>query len=388
MKKRSLKTTEIMLLLVSSFLAIGMLEAGLRLFTPFPLGASNKSPHPVLGYVLNPDFPEVDAFGFRNPAAHKRGAEIAAIGDSHTYGLRVSAAESWPGILASRTGKEVYNYGVPGYSSYQYYFLAQQAIQDGAQYILIALLLQFDGGSDLGIPCDLLRTAYYREYFEPAVKNSYRTLCAQGAQDDFDNQAAVPVRRRTFRIQALLRQTKETLKTKIAITSAVYWLLYRPRATDLHFAKKHDTLTYRVMINPQLLNEVESRMASLQATLRSIRDLCETHGVSCGILLLPSVGRVISFVQSDTFTLVNETPQELAQECALVENMQTFLRASQIPFVDTAPYLASAFQQRLARGNVFEVIVPWDSHPQRVGYMAYAEAANDLLNQLQNSRKK
>ena len=80
MERRSKKKANILLFVLSALIAIGLLESGLRLFTPFPLGGSNKFPHPALGYVLNSRVSGIDSFGFRNVSRNRRGGEIAAVG--------------------------------------------------------------------------------------------------------------------------------------------------------------------------------------------------------------------------------------------------------------------------------------------------------------------
>jgi len=386
METRSRKKAEIILFVLSSLFAIGLLEGGLRLFTPFPLWASNKSPHSALGYVLNSRVPGVDSFGFRNVSRNRRGGEIAAVGDSHTYGIRVSSTESWPSILSAKTGRNVYNYGIPGYSPYQYHFLVKQAIDDGAQYIIVALLLQFERGSDLGIPCKQMTTDYYQE-FDKLVDNDYETLCAKGMKADSNDNPAGIVNMRGLDFQLFVRHAKKTLKEKIAITSAAYWLIFRKYWTYHRFENNGETITYRIKIDQRLLNSVDSRVASLKETLLSIQEMCSAHSVSCGTLLLPSVGRTISLVLSDTFDIINESPRELNHELALVDEIKEFLIANEMEFSDATPYVASAFQERLSIGDALEVIVPCDSHPRRAGYEAYADAATDLLNKLQINNK-
>lgn len=375
METKSNKKLGIVLFVLSSLFAIGILEGGLRFFTYFPLGPSNKENHSALGYVLSSRFPDVDSFGFRNAYRNRRGGEVAAIGDSHTYGIQVSSSESWPAILSDKTGRDVYNYGIPGYSPYQYHFLVKQAINDGAKYVIVALLLQLDEGSDLGIPCDLMTTEYYQE-FDKLVDNNYEILCSKFMKTDLNDN------------HVFWKRAKEVLKTKIAITSAAYWLVYRKHWSYSRFEKSYGKITYRIRIEQPLLNGFESRIASLKETLRSIRDMCSLQSVACGILLLPSVGRTISLVKSDNIVKKNESILELKLELALVDDIKRFLTANDMAFTDAAPYVASAFQERLSIGNEFEVIVPWDSHPRRAGYVAYADAAIDLLNKLTIQRRK
>ena len=69
-----------------------------------------------LGTRGNPERPDHDAQGFRNPSVLSS-ATVVALGDSHTYGGSVSSEESWPSLISAHLGKEVYNMGLGGYGS-------------------------------------------------------------------------------------------------------------------------------------------------------------------------------------------------------------------------------------------------------------------------------
>lgn len=390
METRSEKKANIILFVLATLFSIGLLEVGLRFFTPFPTGGSNKFPHPALGYVLNSRVPGIDSFGFRNVSRNRRGGEIAAVGDSHTFGIGVSPSESWPSVLSTKTGRTVYNYGIPGYEPYRYHFLVKQAIDDGAQYIIIALLLHFDSGSDLAIPCAQLTTDYYKE-FDKLVDNDYEALCSKGIKAESNNILSGIVNNRGHDFQLLMRHAKKLakkiLKEKIAITSAVDELVFSRYRTDRRFEISGEKITYSIKINQKVLDRVGSRVASLKKTLLSIKEMCSTHSVSCGFLLLPSVGRTISLVRSDIFDRINESPRKLDREISLVDEIKEFHVGNDMEFSDAAPYVALAFHERLSIGGALEVMVPYDSHPRRAGYAAYADAAADLLTKLQVNSK-
>jgi hypothetical protein len=59
-------------------------EVLLRLLTPFPVTLeSNKKPHPILKYVLDPSLADVDQDGFRNGGEITlHNADAVVIGDS------------------------------------------------------------------------------------------------------------------------------------------------------------------------------------------------------------------------------------------------------------------------------------------------------------------
>ncbi len=71
-----------------------------------------------LGIRGNPEWWEHDARGFRNPSALST-ATVVALGDSFTYGTSVNSEESWPSIVSTHLGKDVYNMGLGGYGPTQ-----------------------------------------------------------------------------------------------------------------------------------------------------------------------------------------------------------------------------------------------------------------------------
>ena len=134
-------------------------EVALRLFTPFPIhSGKNKAFDERLLYVLDTGLGDVDDSGFRNPAIPER-VDIVAIGDSLTYGNNVFWRESWPYKLATMTGRSVYNFGVGGYSVYQYYQLFTQALKFRPKHVLIGLYV----ANDLAANCKLLNLPYWRK---------------------------------------------------------------------------------------------------------------------------------------------------------------------------------------------------------------------------------
>lgn len=78
-----------------------------------PAASQLSVPDAVLGHRGNPRLADHDRRGYRNPDALAR-TDIAAIGDSHTYGLGVTREDAWPAALARRTGLTVYNMGFGG----------------------------------------------------------------------------------------------------------------------------------------------------------------------------------------------------------------------------------------------------------------------------------
>ena len=152
-------------LAVSACLCIVAAEVALRFFTPFPLGTmTHRLPDPNLGYKLDPALLDVDDNGFRNAPGKRDAYEVAAIGDSMTYGNNVASAESWPAALERLSGMSTYNYGVGSYGIYSYHALVRQELERGDKKIIVALNIGNDFAKAFSY-CDILKaqSVFWRE---------------------------------------------------------------------------------------------------------------------------------------------------------------------------------------------------------------------------------
>lgn len=113
--------------LILLLVVLGSNEAGLQ-----ALARSSKTVNAVLavqpvrqavrnrrlGWRGNPDWPEHDRLGFRNPGIPAKLA-VAALGDSQTYGSQVQANMAWPRQLSALGAQSGYNMGFPGWGPAQ-----------------------------------------------------------------------------------------------------------------------------------------------------------------------------------------------------------------------------------------------------------------------------
>ncbi len=107
-------------------------------------GVNRTVPDARLGMRLNPLFPEYDARGWRNASALQR-AEIVALGDSQTYGLKAPREGAWPQALGRMLHRTVYQMAAPGYGPGQYLLLFDEAAALQPKVIIAAFYL----GNDL-----------------------------------------------------------------------------------------------------------------------------------------------------------------------------------------------------------------------------------------------
>jgi lysophospholipase L1-like esterase len=101
-------------------------------------------PDPQLGLRLPAHAPGHDANGFRNPSVPAR-ADIVTIGDSQTWGINAAVNETWPRVLADRTGRSVYSMALGFYGPAQYLTLARSARSLSPRLVVVGVYL----GNDL-----------------------------------------------------------------------------------------------------------------------------------------------------------------------------------------------------------------------------------------------
>jgi hypothetical protein len=92
-----MKVKKILVLVSAILICLILLEIGLRVLSAFLIYSPKNSQvyDDRLGRRIDPSQPEIDENGFRNPSV-PGAADIAVLGDSHTYGER-EVEKSWPG---------------------------------------------------------------------------------------------------------------------------------------------------------------------------------------------------------------------------------------------------------------------------------------------------
>lgn len=354
---------------VSVVVSLLLLEGGLREFTVFPVHESKKNliEDPRLGFRMNPGLKDIDANGFRNPAAVAQ-ADLVALGDSHTYGYNVSSEETWPRLLGRRLGLSVYNFGVGSYGLLQYYALMDDALALHPRYIVVGLYLH----NDVRDICSQLELPYWNKFVTdrriqiPAVTKCLR----QG-----ETAEAPPWWKRTAVGSAYAALVAEPLADK--------WILFQKRYGSALVVKDglNDTIIplkrldkharYVDLRSPKIIGLAEfSKLLLLEMKARA-----DQEGVGFGVLLIPSKENVFyDYLLERKYQLPEVYHQLVRDERALNDDFESFFTQNHVPFADARPYL---LKKLAAVGNVYP---EWrDSHPRKVGYEAYADAALDGL---------
>lgn len=114
----------ILVMLISLFIAVAIGEVVLRVLRPSPVGGVVADP--ILGFRAD-NIPDFDANGWHNASVLTH-AEIVALGDSMTQGQGVELRDdAWPQVLSRVASTSVYQMALGGYGPVQYAYLAKHA---------------------------------------------------------------------------------------------------------------------------------------------------------------------------------------------------------------------------------------------------------------------
>src|SRR5262249_46961898 len=113
----------------------------------------------ILRHKVEPNTGGHDAWGFRNKFVPMQ-ADIVAIGDSLTYGISATAANSWPAVLGRTTNRTVYNLSLGGYGPADYdYLLEEKATRLMPSYVITG----FYFGNDIA---DAFERIYAKDHWK------------------------------------------------------------------------------------------------------------------------------------------------------------------------------------------------------------------------------
>lgn len=118
-------------------------------------------------YLLrgNPEHPEHDILGLRNPEAFQH-PELVFLGGGQVYGTGLTADQCWPSLLRQRLGGGVLNAGMPGWGSVQYALAAEELSALSPRHMTLCL----SPANDLvqAFNCaSLSASVLARSFFEP-----------------------------------------------------------------------------------------------------------------------------------------------------------------------------------------------------------------------------
>lgn len=341
-----------------------LVEVGLRMATPFPITEeSNKKPHPDLVYTLDPAFPDVDASGFRNSRWTLDQADLAVIGDSHTYGVNVDAEQSFPSVLEAKTGRKVYNLGVSSYGIYQYHVLVEEAIEHGVEDIVIGLY----PANDLALNCEVLATGYWQAY---ARENDLALPDCKAASDASSSPLGAL---KSFLARTATFQIAREFIWLPAVdgddpSAGDYFLFDRDQAVSKERVRGHSRVAS--LDDP----DVEANFENSKKLFLDDRAAARDASIGFSVTIVPSKERVLHAWLERRHVAIDETFAGMMEsELSLVQAYTSFFEANDIAHGDALPDVLDAFERVLEAGGEF--YPRGNGHPLADGYSAYAEAA-------------
>jgi hypothetical protein len=352
----------------SSLLALLLLEVGLRVFTPYPVTTeSNRADDPLLGYVMDTDYPGVDERGFRNPPGALEMADLVFIGDSQTFGYNVDGEHSFPSVVATKTHRHVYNFGIGSYGIYQYHVLLEKAAELPVRDVVLVLYL----ANDLASPCRAIRT----EYWQRKRRETGLVL------PDCGNDPTAPVRdriTRTLRQTATVQVVNAVLGQDVFISPRTHWFFPDGLRVERERAWGHSGAAS--LEDPDIRVSFENGKAFLLEAQRRFA----AASIGFLVLLLPSKEVVVHDWLVRGAVDVDEAFDAVVQnELNLTHTFEVFFDDNGIAYLDALPFLVDGLKVAIARGEPF--YKPNDGHPLAWGYEVYADAAIAGLDRLRSA---
>lgn len=357
--------------LVTVIVCLAVGEAALRLFTPFPVRlGSNRIDHPALGYVVNPALRDIDDQGFRNPPGALDEAEIAVVGDSYTYGISVPPEETYPSVIARKTGRGVYNYGISGYGFYQYKVIFDEILKQDFKNVILGVY----AANDFVASCVETQTEYWRSY---VARTGIATPKCRGE----------PARRRTTSgIADAVKYSaiNDALRTLVWLKIRDYLLTGEEADTDEVIVMSEGNVLSREylgrLLSRFLLDDpvIDATFEFSRTFLRESKASFDRKGIRLSVVLIPTKILTLYVLSKEQGVAINP---EVARVAKLEENLlarfREILEAESIVYVDALPYLVPALVKSIEAGIPF--YPPMDGHPYAAGNEAYADAAIEGL---------
>jgi hypothetical protein len=382
----------LILLFISIIFSVVILELGLRWFTVFPVISWVDSPNLTKDEILSftmayNKFYGIDSDGFRNPHALKN-AEIATLGDSHTFGFNVKAEDSWPYQLSSMTNKTVYNFGIGNYGIAQYYYLMDKAIKLNPKHIIAGLYL----ANDLNDTCLVFRKLdYWRKWAHENNVNIKDCNCPACAEDEPGGQA---VEKTT--ISSFPGYLKSAIK-KTAIVTYIDYMIWTPLKAELvyfmnKFGKMDDNLIIiddkkqKTIFSYKRLVGVNNNMDLKKQNTRTafeiakklfieMKNKADQNNIILSVLVIPSKENVYyDYLLNRDYKLPSEFHLLVKNERNLLDEFSRFFKETGIKWTDARPYVVNALH---GQDKVYKITL--DNHPLAIGYQAYAKAVYEHI---------
>lgn len=354
-KKTALFTLSIIISLV-------LLELGLRFVLPLVIDLSytNKIYDEKLGHRVNKSLSGIDENGFRNSKILEQ-ADIAVLGDSHTYGVNASLEESWPQQVAEMANMSVYNFGVGNYGSLQYDYLMGEAINLRPKHIIIGLYF----ANDLNDVCELINE---RQYWQVRLKELGYSI-----EDCIDSS----------NLSSILKNALSKLHLSLLTTRGFKKIYERLNLSDSIKIIEDEFFTIinnkRIASHKRMMDMERKR---IRLGFKITKDILEDsnrkanlNNTEFGVVFIPSKERVFfDYLTEKGYQLPADYNELVDNEVKLIEMFSNSFKEQGIKFVDAKPYVEELIYKSKPLYPLSD-----NGHPFAIGYNAYARAVFDCI---------
>ena len=371
---------------VAFIFAFLLAEVLLRMFTDFPVSLSkNRIVDKNIGFKFSPRLRDIDIHGFQNRDDKWKNYELAAIGDSHTFGYSVFSKQSWPSQFEQMTGVQTYNYGVGGNGIFAYHKLVLDELNKGKQ-VIVGLYIANDFEL-MGSPC---RIDFQNDFWRHEVQelNLFTPTCE------------LTINIQSEGVQGLKKFVRIKIIPKVALLSAIYHLIYKPLMNP-NINKKNNSEKSYFYIDDQIVPILKKRVkdhhntTSLKVTdtnkqFHNFVNMIEKWGSiaserQLGILMIPSREAIYY-----SWLNVLEKPNSnsnfsklVSTQLDLEQKIIDICRRLGVPVESATPDTTQLLVKITSLGGVDD-LYPDAAHPDVRGHAAYTKAAMQLYSTMNN----
>ena len=349
---------------------------------------------PRNGYKGNPDYPEHDDWGYRNPRRPEN-MDIVAIGDSWTYGASVGPEEMWSMRLSEISNRNVYNMGMGGHSLINYFQAFHRALSLDPKVMIVGLYF----GNDFIVTGNQLKMDLADEATEGSLAALRQTITDIENADPIDfpyylncgqqsakaKRGLVPSLRRWLSKNSRLYGLFRAMKTAVTRDDEA-------AADAPNSSSEQERLCYRFSdgqwetvftnaLRARLVDHSDPRVSTglelAKSLLTRMGKMTQAKGIEFLVVLFPT--KESAFIPRIGASTVPD--QQVRDELEALSKNEAHIRAQLmqalarqgIGFIDILPYLEAAEKQPFFTDR--------DGHLNAYGNLLVAQALNSFLEQ-------
>jgi hypothetical protein len=351
-------------------------------------------PDPRLGWRLNPAYPDVDAWGFRNEAVPRQ-ADILVLGDSQSYGYGVAPQDAWPQRLGQLRERSTYTVASSEFSPLHGFVIWDEIARLRPQIVVAA----FYAGNDLYDVFQLVHRRGQLPELPPPQPGQRARIETLEADSPLSRRArhvtrlgrpTWPLRdwlRDHSRFYHLVRALGRRSEALGAGTESADWDSARRRAAQhpafLYAFDGGDgrrtvfTVAKRLLpLNTSDLRIAEGLRLTL-AALPLIADRVSAAKARLLVLWIPTKEAVFAHVAADHDDEPADFDRLLAAEERVRRQLRDAVTTQGLPFVDAGPALRASLD-----GGQQPYPVDDNGHPVASGCLAIAKAVAAAVDDL------